>query len=450
VKYLIIGSGPAGIFGAEAIRRRDMESPVTMISPDEAIAHSPAMATYWVGRKISRENLYFRDSSWAELNRVELKLGRRATALQTRLQKLTLESGEEIPYDRLLIASGSSPVSLPIPGISLPGVHSIRRVGDVEAILAEMANVQQVIIIGGGFIGLKIADHLKERGLGVMILEKESRLAPRLLDDKASLFLADLLGRERIRVETGVEVAEILGKAGRVWGVRMKDGRILSAQMVIQSVGVRPNTDFLAGSGMTLERGIPVNARMETNIANVYAAGDVVLTADSITGEKVNNATWPAASRQGTVAGTNMAGGNVSCPYNFAWNAFSLCGVPVMAAGNSGETSGQSLWEEGPGFYRKLLLREGRLIGFILIGRVSQAGILLALMKKNEIVPEAEILHGSLFGRKSLPPGYGYQHGSLFSRSKLDDLLKSQKRRHSCESRSPELLELTGFPLSRD
>ena len=450
MKYLIIGSGPAGIFGAEAIRRRDMESPVTMISPDEAIAHSPAMATYWIGRKISRENLYFRDSSWAELNRVELKLGRRATALQTRLQKLTLESGEEIPYDRLLIASGSSPVSLPIPGISLPGVHSIRRVDDVEAILAEMANVQQVIIIGGGFIGLKIADHLKERGLGVMILEKESRVAPRLLDDKASLFLADLLGRERIRVETGVEVAEILGKAGRVWGVRMKDGRILSAQMVIQSVGVRPNTDFLAGSGMTLERGIPVNARMETNIANVYAAGDVVLTADSITGEKVNNATWPAASRQGTVAGTNMAGGNVSCPYHFAWNAFSLCGIPVMAAGNSGETSGQTLWEEGPGFYRKLLLREGRLIGFILIGRVSQAGILLALMKKNEIVPEAEILHGSLFGRKSLPPGYGYQHGSLFSRSKLDDLLKSQKRRHSCEGRSPELLELTGFPLSRE
>jgi nitrite reductase (NADH) large subunit len=414
MNYLIIGSGPAGIFGAEAIRRRDAQSPVTMVSPEDAIAHSPAMATYWIGRKIPRENLYFRGASWAEQNRVELKLGRRAAGLQTQTHKLTLESGEEIPYDRLLIAPGSSPISLAIPGNALKGVHSIRRVDDAEAILAEMGDLRQVIIIGGGFIGLKIADHLKQRGFGVTILEKESRLAPRFLDDKASLFLADLLGREGVRVETGVEVEEILGNDGWVRGVRMKDGRILSGQMVIQSVGVRPNTDFLCESGITLEKGIPVNARMETNIAGVYAAGDVVLTVDSITGEKVNNATWPAASRQGTVAGTNMAGGNISCSHNFAWNAFFLCGVPVMAAGNAGETKAQALSEEGPGFYRKILLREGRLTGFILIGRVSQAGILLALMKTKEIVPGAEVLQESFFGRKSLPPGYGYRHGSLF------------------------------------
>ncbi|MBM4332722.1 MAG: NAD(P)/FAD-dependent oxidoreductase [Deltaproteobacteria bacterium] len=420
MKYLIIGSGPAGIFGAEAIRRRDAESTVTMVSPEDTIAYSPVIITYWIGGKVPQRGLYFRDSSWADQNRIELKLGQQAISLQTRLQKLTLESGEEISYDRLLIASGSSPVSLPIFGVTLKGVHSIRRVGDAEAILAEIANLHQAIIIGGGFVGLKVADHLKERGIDVMILEKETRLVPRIFDGKASLFLVDKLGRENIRVETGVEVEEILGKAGRVCGVRMKDGRIHPGQMVIQSVGVRPNINFLAGSGIAVEKGVPVNTRMETNITGIYAAGDVTLTLDSITGEKVNNATWPAASRQGTVAGMNMAGGNISCPHNLSLNAFSLCGVPVMTAGNPSETNGQALMEEGPGFYRKILLQEGKLTGFILIGEVSQAGILLSLMKKREIVSGAALLQKPFSGRKYLPPGYGYQHGSLFLRSKWE------------------------------
>ena len=419
MRYLIVGSGPAGIFGAEAIRRQDARSPITMISGEDAIAYSPPLTTYWVGKKIPRESLYFRDSSWGERNRIELKLRRRASGLQTLHQKLVLKSAEEIPYDRLLIVSGASPISLTIPGTGLKGVHSIRRVEDAEAILAETAAQPQAVIIGGGFIGLKIADHLKERGCRAWILEKESRLAPRLLDDPASRFLIDLLRQHGIRAETGVEVGEIVGKAGWVEGVRMKDERTLPCQMVIQSVGVRPNIDFLAGSEIHGERGIPVNARMETNVPSVYAAGDVVWAADSITGQKGNNATWPAASRQGTVAGTNMAGGNISCPHNFAWNSFSLCGVPVMAAGISGETNGEAFSDEGPGFYRKIILQEKRLIGFILIGEVAQAGILLALMKKREVISKSAILQQSLSARRPLPPGYGYQHGSLFLRNQV-------------------------------
>jgi nitrite reductase (NADH) large subunit len=415
MRYVIIGGGPAGIFAAEAIRRRDPASPIVLVTDESKIARSPVMLAHWIGGEAPREGIRFRDPSWAKMNRVDLQLCRKAVALKDSSQKLIVDKGKEVQYDRLLIATGSSPISLPIPGAGLKGVYSLRQISDADAILRALPTLHQAIIIGGGFIGLKIASQLKERGAEVLILEKEEKLAPRMFDAKASLFLVDLLGRKGIRVETGVEVKEILGKAGRVDAVRMKNSRKFPGQMAIQSVGVRPNTAFLTGSGITLDRGIPVNPRMETNIPGVYAAGDVAVTLDSITGKKVNNATWTAASRQGTVAGTNMAGGNASYVHNLSLNALHLCGVPVMAAGNSGEVSGQALVEEGPGFYRKILLQDGRLIGFIMIGEISQAGSLLALMKKKEVLSDAELKPETLLRRRQLPQGYGYRHGSLFS-----------------------------------
>jgi NAD(P)H-nitrite reductase large subunit len=415
VRYVIIGGGPAAIFAAEAIRRRDVASPIVIVTEEGDIARSPVMLTYLIGGQVPREGVRFRDSSWQEKNRIDLRLCRKAIALETSSRKVILEKGEEVPYDRLLIATGSSPIFLPIPGGGLKGVCSVRQVSDAEEIFGAIPTLRQVVIIGGGFIGLKIANHLKERGIEVLILEKENRLAPRMFDVQASRFLTDLLGRKGMRVETGVEVEEILGKAGKVCAVRMRDGRIFPGQMVIQSVGVKPNTAFLAGSGIALEMGIPVNPLMETNILGVYAAGDVAVTVDSITGEKTNNATWPAASRQGTVAGTNMAGGKVSYVHNLSLNALHLCGIPVMAAGNSGEVNGQGLVEEGPGFYRKVLLQDGRITGFILIGEVSQAGFLLALMKKKEALSGADLMRKSFLGQKLLPQGYGYRHGLLFS-----------------------------------
>ncbi len=414
VRYVIIGGGPAGIFAAEAIRRRDVASSIVIVTEEGEIARSPVMLTYLIGGQVPRERVRFRDPSWEKRNRIDLKLWRKVIALETSSQKLIMEKGEEVPYDRLLIATGSSPISLPVPGAGLKGVRSIRQVSDAEVISGAIPSLLQVIIIGGGFIGLKIASHLKERGIEVLILEKENRLAPRMFDVQASHFLVDLLGRKGMRVETSVEVEEILGKAGQVSAVRMRDGRIFPGQMVIQSVGVKPNTAFLAGSGIALEMGIPVNPLMETNIPGVYAAGDVAATVDSNTGERMNNATWPAASRQGTVAGTNMSGGKVSYLHNLSLNALQLCGIPIMAAGNSGETNGRGLVEEGPDFYRKILLQDGRITGFILIGEVCQAGFLLALMKKKEALSAADLRRESFLGRKQLPPRYGYRHGLLF------------------------------------
>jgi len=418
MKYVIIGSGPAGIFAAEAIRRRDTTSPIILLTEENAAARSPVMLTHWIAGQISEPQLLFRDSSWAEKNRVNLRLGQQVVSLQAPLKKLTLTSGEEISYDRLLVAAGSSPLSLPIAGVNLPGVKAIRKIADAQGILDSISPGQQVLIIGGGLIGLKLTSHLKERGLRPIILEKETKIAPRLLDQRASSIIIDLLRSQEIRVETGVEITAILEKNGRACGVRLKDGRTHRAPLIIQCLGVRPNTWFLSGSGIEFGEGIPVNPSMETNIPGVYAAGDVTMTLDSITQKRVNNATWPAAARQGTVAGTNMAGGDSTYRHNFPINAIQLFRVPVLTAGHySEEKDVQNIVEEDPGSYRKFFFRDGRLIGFILIGEISGAGFLLTLLKKQERVSGKNLALRPFPYQERLPPGWGYEHGALFLRT---------------------------------
>ena len=325
-----------------------------------------------------------------------------------------MTAGEAIPYDRLLIATGANPISLPIPGIRTEGgirtngVVSFRTPSDAEKILEGECHGREVIIIGGGFIGLKLACHLKERGLEVTILEKEPKLAFRMFDLKTSRIVGKKLGESGIRVETGVEAAEVLSEKGWVSAVRLKDGRILPCQRIVEAVGVRPNVQWLAGSGIDLKGGIPVSERQETNVSGVYAAGDAAVTIDSITSERVSNATWPAATRQGTVAGVNMAGGSLRYIHNYALNALNLFGLRVMAAGHSyydEEESGvRILLEERGEVYRKQVTRDGRLIGFILIGDTSGAGLLLSrIMRKEESLAQ-----------RGLPPNLGFRHGRLF------------------------------------
>jgi NAD(P)H-nitrite reductase large subunit len=416
VEYLIIGGGPAGIFAAEAIRMRDRENPVVVVSEDRAPAHSPVTLTYWMAGHLTQERLFFRDPSWAVEIGIDVRSNASVVSVDTSLKRITLAEGHTLTYDRLLIGTGASPIALSLPGRESKGVSSLRRLRDAERILEEGSHIREVAIIGGGFIGLKLACHLKERGLKVRVFEKEPKLAARMFDRKTSEFVAKKLRERGIGVETEVEVVEYLSQKGWVSGVRLKDGRTFSCQRVIEAVGVKPNIQFLTGSGIDLEGGVLVNERMETNIRGIYAAGDVAMTVDSITSERVNNATWPAATRQGRVAGWNMAGGHKVYHHNFTWNALNLFDLQIMCAGYSYEERESGLdvrMREERNSYRRIVVKEGRLIGFILAGDVSEAGFLLSLMKKRAEVSDGrlDLLTGPVPNRNQLPPRLGYEHG---------------------------------------
>ena len=421
MKYLIIGSGPAAIFAAEAIRTCDKETSITIVSQEDSLAHSPVMLTYWMSGKHSRDEVMFRDPSWAKNNHIDTILNFRVRSLDITAKKITADDGRDVAYDRLLIATGTSPILIPIPGADASGVASLRYMHDSEAILGTEILPREVVIIGGGFVGLKLAYHLMERGIHVSIFEKEPKLAARVLDQRASKLIAQKLRDHGISVEVGVEVSEILTRNGCVSGVRLDNGNTKSCQRVVQAVGVRPNTQFIDEKDMELyRRGIVINEYLETTAPGVYAAGDVAISTDSITGDLINNATWPAAALQGRLAGLNMTGEKRIYRQNFPTNALNLFGMRIISAGQTyyEEDPGTDIFiKDEPGSYRKILVREGRIIGFIFIGHVADAGFVTSLMKKKADVGHniEELLSARVSCQDSVPPNFGYLHGALFN-----------------------------------
>ncbi len=204
MRYLVAGSGPAGISAAEEIRKIDPVGLITMITADPHPAYSPVMLTYWMSGHYPEERLFFREmGSWAKENQVDLRCGVQVKAVDVHRQVVTLPPGEEIAYDRLLIATGAVPVIPPIPGIRAKGVCTFRTFADAEEILTSRRDLEQICIMGGGFIGIKLACHLRERGLSVLVVEKEPRLASRIFDQRASDIVKEQLCSHGISAETG-------------------------------------------------------------------------------------------------------------------------------------------------------------------------------------------------------------------------------------------------------
>jgi NADPH-dependent 2,4-dienoyl-CoA reductase/sulfur reductase-like enzyme len=435
MKYVVVGSGPAGISAAEEIRKSDVEGVITMITADPRPARSPVMLTYWMSGHTPEERLFFREAgSWAQDHQVDLRCGAQVMAIDILRQAVTLSTGDRIAYDRLLIATGATPLIPPIPGIRAKGVCTFRTFADAEEILSSHRDLERVCIMGGGFIGIKLACHLRERGLSVLVVEKEPRLASRIFDQWASDIVKAQLIEHGISVETGTGVAEVSAHGGWVSGVRLEDSRTFPTQILVVSVGVRPNTSFAGAPLAAAGGGIPVDERMETSVPHVYAAGDVAMTRDSITSAPFSNAVWPAATRQGKVAGANMAGGRRTYVHNFNLNALNLYGLQIASAGHSLEPEGDDIVvyreEQGgslsvaqedrdlrrpPSGYRKIVLRSGVPIGFILIGDVTPAGSLLSRMKRGDVVENpAELLEQAGHAPSGLPPQMGFRHGSLW------------------------------------
>jgi NAD(P)H-nitrite reductase large subunit len=419
MRYVVVGSGPAGISAAEEIRKTDPAGPITMITADPHPAYSPVMLTYWMSGHTPKERLFFREmGSWVQDHRVDLHCGEQVKAIDVHHQAVILSPGEEIAYDRLLIATGAVPLIPPIPGIRTKGVCTFRTFADAEEILTSRHDLEQVCIMGGGFIGIKLACHLRERGLSVLVVEKEPRLASRIFDQRASDIVKGQLSRHGISMETGAGIIEIINRDGWVSGVHLEDGRIFPAQILVVAVGVRPNASFVGDQITTAGGGIPVDERMETPVPHVYAAGDVAMTRDSLTSSPFNNAVWPAATRQGKVAGANMAGGRRRYVHNFNLNALNLYGLQVASAGHSLEPKGDDIrvfQEENGNGYRKIVLNSGVLIGFILIGETSRAGLLLSRMKRGDVIGNpAQLFTQTRHTPLGLPPCMGIRHGSLW------------------------------------
>lgn len=384
-EQVIIGSSAAGLSALEAIRKIDRQCPIILISKEVGPPYSRVALTHYIAGEIKFKGMRMRDGDYYGKMGVKALLGKEVVSLDTARKCVTLDDGSAISYDKLLIATGSKPLILPIEGTGRRGVYTCLSSADARKILRTADLTEEVVVIGAGLIGIQAADGLYRRGLQVSLVEKLPQVLPLMIDETAAGMAEAHLREKGIRVRTGQSAQKVLGKGPRVSGVALESGEIIPCQMVIMAAGVAPNVDFLQGSGVTVNRGILVDERQQTNIPGIYAAGDVAETVDLLSGERVVNAIWPEALFQGEIAGLNMAGVPATYQGSLAMNVTSFLGLSMAslglweAPGSPYEVKAQT--DKGRRTYRKLVFRDGKLVGAVLVGHIEEAGVLHAMIR---------------------------------------------------------------------
>lgn len=374
-RNVVVGGGPAGLFAIETLRQLDPDAEITLVSDERP--YSRMVLPYYMAGEIPEEHVYTAsDGYWARLRVAALE--RRAVAIDTGRKRVELSDGSGLPYDQLLLATGSAPIHPDMPGADGDRVHHLWTLTDayrtVKVIRGRRA---RVVFIGAGFIGLIVLNALAKAGCALTVVELEPQILPRMLDrDAAGLARRWLEGRG-VTVHTGVRAEEI-GDGGRDKVVRLSNGTRLPADVVILGIGVRPNVEAVAGSGIRVDQGIVVDEHLETSAPGVYAAGDCAQGPDLSTGDRAVHAIQPTAVEHGRVAGANMAGQRVRYPGSLGMNILDVVGLQCAAfglwRGDGRETS--VVVTPGRPLYRKLVWDSDRVVGAILLGPAEDVGLL--------------------------------------------------------------------------
>lgn len=393
MRYVIIGNSAAGIGAVESIRKADGDGEILIISAERYMAYSRPLISELLAGETTPQKMLYRSPEFYKLNDVELMLGRRVVGLDVETKRVILEDGEEIGYDRLLIATGSRPFIPPMEGADLKGVHTFFTLDDALAVIEMVQKVKQAVVVGGGFIGLKAAESLKERGLKVTVVELAQTVMSTALDESAARIVEEHMRGEGVRIITGNAVQRIHGVNSYVTGVELRDGTSIPCGLVIISVGVRPNAEFAKESGIQVNRGILVDDRMRTSVPDVYAAGDVAEGRDMLLGTLRGLPLWPVAYRMGKAAGYNMAGVEYTYDGGFAMNSVSIFGLPIISMGITTPSAGEGFRvliraDMDKKTYRKLVVRDNHLVGAVFINSVDRAGIANGFIRNRVDVSE--------------------------------------------------------------
>ena len=415
MRYVIIGNSAAAVGAIEAIRRCDAENPITVVADEPHHVYSRPLISYLLGGMVDEGRMDYRPRDFYTRYRVETMLGVEVTQVSPQEWSLALAGGGTLTYDRLLIATGGRPFVPPVPGVDLEGVFTFTRLDDARSIARyiERYGARTALVVGGGLIGLKTAEALMARGLRVTIVELADRILSMTFDHTASKLAESLLRRAGADVRTGLTVKEIVEKKGRVDHAVLQDGERVECDLVVFAIGVRPNVGLIPPeAGIQVSRGIVTDRRMQTSVPGVYAAGDCAEGYDLLLGENRPIAIWPNAYRQGYVAGCNMAGVEREDEGGLPMNSVEVCGVPTISVGLTGPPDGDGYeimerYDRETPAYKRLVLRDNRLVGAICIGVVDRAGIYTGLIRDRvDVTPFKDYLLAGNFGLISLPREY--------------------------------------------
>jgi NAD(P)H-nitrite reductase large subunit len=371
-RHVIVGGGTAGMNAITTIREIDRgASEIALVSAERP--YSRMVLPYYLARDITEPHVFTANPSRLTQLGVTAHIGRRAAHLDTKANKLTLDNGTEIEYDDLLIATGSSAVRAPVPGADGAGVHSFWTLDQAREVLRGITAGSQVVMVGAGFIAFTILNSILKLGAKLSIVEIAPQILPRMIDRAGAEIVESWLRKHGVEVRTGAHLQAIDDADGRK-RLRFQESGDLLADVVIMATGIRPNLEWLAGSGVEVNRGILVDDHLRSSVANVYAAGDVAEGRDFVTGERAIHAIEPTAMEHGRIVGANMAGHPVAYRGSLLMNIVDVIHLEIASFGAWDSTAAEvftGLKAERPA-YRKFLWRGDRLIGAIILGPSSE------------------------------------------------------------------------------
>ena len=376
--YLVIGNGVAGTSAAEAIRQQDPKGGITILSEEDIPFYYRIRLNDFIGGDMGEDKLIAKKEGWYQEQRIDLLINTRITGLDATGKRLTTDSGEDLAFDRLLLATGSHSFLPPIEGIDQQGVFALRHIKDARAILAQAQKSKEVILIGGGLLGLEAGNALRKLGKKITVVEFFPRLLPRQLDAKGAKMLQELMEKMGFSFRLSAMTKTITGSNSRADGIVLEGGDTLPGQMVIVSAGVRPNLELAKSGGLDCDKGVKVNDHLETSASGIYAAGDVAEHQGVVSG------IWPAAMQQGKVAGANMAGGEAEYHGTTMSNILKVAGIDVAAAGNiDAEGRYESQVVSSGSVYKKLVIENNRPIGCIMVGDTKNFNTITRYITEN-------------------------------------------------------------------
>lgn len=383
-KYVIIGASAAGLAAAEQIRKTDKTGDITVLTKESYLPYSRPSISYYLKGKVKESDMYLRKNAYYKTNNIKIVLN--AEVKNINPDAKTVRAGrKEYPYDKLCIAAGSKPFVPEMKNVAgKTNAYTFLDLASTKAVKDAANSQTRAVVIGGGLIGMKAAEGLSKICKSVDVIEFAPRILPSILDAKSSKNVKKYIEKKggiTFHLEDTIVSAKSKGK--EITAVILKSGKTLKCDMLVVAVGVRPETALAEKAGLDVNRGIITDTQtMQTSSPDIYAAGDCTVSVDMLDGSKKIIALWPNAVAQGRVAGSQMAGGDLTLGGTYSVNAIDFYGLRICTCGLinvQGEQYSDMIKQQGDE-YKRLVLEGNRLVGFVLINSSTNAGIYTSLI----------------------------------------------------------------------
>lgn len=393
MKYVIIGNSAAAVGCVEGIRSVDKSGEIVIISDEKYHTYSRPLISYLLLGETTEAKMKYRDPDFYKKNNVTAMLGEKVTEIDAKAKTVKTDKGNEIAYDKLMYAAGSSPFVPPMKGLEkVKKQFTFMTLDSAKALKSALNKNSRVLIVGAGLIGLKCAEGIRNMCGSITVVDLAPRVLSSILDDGGSDMVKAHLEKEGLKFYLNDCVEEFTENTAI-----LKSGAQIGFDVLVLAVGVRPNTALIEQAGGKVERGVTIDKKMKTTLDDVYAAGDCTVSHDVSSGTDRILALLPNAYMQGETAGINMAGGKCSFEKALPLNAIGFFGLHMVTAGSY---IGTPHVKKGVNSYKILFTDKDKLKGFIMIGDIDKAGIYTSLIR--EKTPLKSIDFDLIFERPSL------------------------------------------------